>query len=267
MPDKTIILVRPTLAENIGLAARAVLACGLKDLRLVAPKDGWPQQRAIKAAAWAGDFLAEVRCFATIEEAAADVKGLVATSARVRSFPLPSLAPSEWAARPVGGLLFGNEKSGLSNHEISLCEGISRLDTVGSLNLSQAVLAYCYELLRHRPPPEQNGVVSAKSPPKRAKTSELQGFYTHLEAELEAADFFYPPQIRAASRQKLRTIFSRTALAANEVKMLRGVITALVSSGRANKGQRGDKTSQIAPVRDMNGVHRCSTLKQVKKKA
>ena len=219
--NKTIILVRPSLAENIGLAARAVRACGLDDLRLVAPKNGWPQQEAIRAAAWAGSFLAtEVRCFADLEGATADVKGLVATSARLRSCPLPRISPSHWARKPFGGLLFGNEKSGLSNREISHCEGISRLDTVGSLNLAQAVLLYGYECLRLEPAPPQKTY-------ERAKTADLRAFYEHMEGELEKGGFFYPPQLRAASRRKLRAIFGRAALAENEVKMLRGVITAL----------------------------------------
>ncbi len=220
MPNRAIVLVRPSLPANIGLAARAVRACGLRDLRLVAPKNGWPQAEAIRAAAWAGQFLAEeVRCFATIEEATADLRGLVATSARRRAFNLKRFAPEDWV-KGGGSLLFGNEQSGLSNYELSLCEGISHLE-IGSLNLSQAVLAYCYELARAKPAADKVGG------DKIAKTAELQGFYRHLETELEKGGFFHPPQIKAASRQKLRAIFSRAALAEKEIKMLRGVITSL----------------------------------------
>jgi len=186
-----IILVRPTLAENIGIAARASLAMGFEDFRLVAPKNGWVQEKAIRAAAWAGDFLARAQCFSTLSEAVADLKNIIATSARSRAFNLPHLNVSDTTKEPIGGILFGNEKHGLSNEEISLCKAVTTIATSEgkSLNMAQAVLLYGYVLQGQNLP-----IV------KRELTAE-------------------PPALRA--------IFARSNLAENEVRMLRGVISAL----------------------------------------
>ena len=240
-----LILVRPTLAENIGIAARAAAAMGFEDFRLVAPQKGWVQQKALKAAAWAEGFLAKAPCFATLEEAVADLKGLVATSARRRAFNLPHLEAGELAKgfTPLGGILFGNEKSGLSNEEMSLCTAVTTIATAGdkSLNIAQAVLLYGYMLREasSKTPPlntpnsqytgkaaNKQGNGSATNPPP-ATAQELAGLFGHLEGALEEANFFHPPQMKKATRQKLRAIFSRNNLRANEVRMLRGVISSL----------------------------------------
>ncbi len=234
LPAPCVILSEPQLAENIGSVARAMLNFGLTDLRLVRPRDGWPQSRAWASASGAEAPLEAARVFERLEDAIADLHLVFATTARPREALLPVLTPREGAERlarrPADhavGLLFGGERAGLATSDIALCQAIitipvSPLHT--SLNLAQAVALNAYEwrlTQDDRPPPR-----FAPAPPP-ATGEALVGFYGQLEAELDAAGFFHPPEKRETMVRNLRVLFGRAGLTDQEVRTLRGVVTAL----------------------------------------
>jgi tRNA/rRNA methyltransferase len=235
----SVILDRPQLAENIGAVARVMANFGLSDLRLVAPRDGWPQPRAWASASGADWPLDQARVFANVPEAMADLHRVYATTARPREARLPVITPREAAAelraaagqRLSVGLLYGAERAGLETADLAACQAIVTIPIDArfrSLNLAQAVAITAYEW--------QVGV-SAAPPPAfaddaaPATQAEMAGLYAHLEGELEAAGFFFPPEKTPSMVRNLRAVFARAKLSAQEVATLRGVVTAL-SKGR-----------------------------------
>jgi tRNA/rRNA methyltransferase len=234
-----VILKSPQLAENIGAVARVMANFGLSDLRLVAPRDGWPQPRAWASASGADWPLDEAKVFERIEDAVADLRLTLATTARPRETALPVMTPRQAAAAlaegvaqdwPVG-LLFGGERSGLETSDIALCQGIVTVPIdpkFRSLNLAQAVAVCAYEwrVLQEAGPP---AAFAEGEPP--AEQAAMIGLYEHLEAELDAAGFFHPPEKRPSMVRNLRVALSRARLNDQEVRTFRGVITAL-SKGR-----------------------------------
>jgi tRNA/rRNA methyltransferase len=238
-PPPCVILDKPQLAENIGAVARVMANFGLSDLRLVSPRDGWPQERAWASASGANWPLDKARVFERIEDAVADVARLYATTARPRETRLPVLTPREAAAewREASGaglqvgLLFGGERAGLETADIALAQAIVTIPIdpkFRSLNLAQAAALNAYEwrmAVADRPP---SAFREAAEP---ANQTELLGFYEHLERELDAAGFFHPPEKTASMVRNLRVLFARTRMSSQEVSTLRGVVTAL-SKGR-----------------------------------
>ena len=240
-----IVLVRPQLAVNVGMAARAMANFGLGDLRLVAPKDGWPRTGAHKdaaeaAAAGAAHLLDGARVFPTVEDAVADLSAVYATTARERGqgkpvFP-PDAAMAAWAA-PIGagearGVLFGPERTGLHNDEVALADAVVTFPVdaaYGSLNLAQAVLLVGYEWRRAAGAALPFGAVE-RSPP--APREAVLSFFTYLEAELTRAGFFRPDHKRPVMRRNLRNIFHRMALSEQDVRTLRGAVVRLVEGPR-----------------------------------
>jgi tRNA/rRNA methyltransferase len=234
-----VILSQPQLAENIGAVARVMANFGLEDLRLVSPRDGWPQERAWACASGADWPLDNAKVFDTLQEACADLHRLYATTARPREVQLPIITPREGAAllhRGVDeglavGLLFGGERAGLETQDIALCQAIVTIPIdprFRSLNLAQAVAINAYEwrtASADRPPP------AFREGPPPADQAMLAGLYGHLEDELDTAGFFHPPEKRPSMTRNLRAIFARALLNDQEVRTLRGVITAL-SKGR-----------------------------------
>jgi len=235
-----VILVRTQLGENIGAAARAMLNCGLSDLRLVQPRDGWPNVKALGAASGADAVLNGVRLCATVEEAVADLNLVHATTARPRELLKPELAPREaiTALRDAGrsgarlGLLFGPEKAGLKNEELVLADAIVRIPlnpAFASLNLAQAVLIMAYEWrlasgpLEEEPEPAPPPTGSARP----ATKDEILHFFRHLEGALDDRDFFPTPEMRPKMVQNMRTMFERISLTRQDVQTLRGVVRAL----------------------------------------
>jgi tRNA/rRNA methyltransferase len=230
-----VILDRPQLAENIGAVARVMANFGLADLRLVAPRDGWPQERAWASASGADWPLDGARVFANLAEASADLQRVYATTARPREARLPVITPREAAgelnaAAAAGlatGLLFGAERAGLETADIAFCQAIVTIPIdprFRSLNLAQAVAITAYEW---------RVVIEAGAPPafadaaEAADQGELAGLYAHLETELEASGFFFPPEKTPSMVRNLRAIFARARLSVQEARTLRGVITAL----------------------------------------
>ena len=226
-----IVLVRPQLGENIGKAARAMLNFGLTDLRLVAPRDGWPNPAAGPAAAGADEVLASARVFATTAEAVADCTHVLATTVRKRGVTKPVLTPEE-AARDIASqpgrsaVLFGAERSGLETEDVALARTIVTVPinaAFGSLNLAQAVILVAYEWSKHCDlvqPTTQEAL-----PP--APQAELDGLIAHLEGMLEPAEYFLPQARAEATRRTLRGVLTKPGWNHLEVRTLRGVLSSL----------------------------------------
>jgi tRNA/rRNA methyltransferase len=250
-----VILNEPQLAENIGACARVMANFGLADLRMVRPRDGWPQERAWPSASGADWPLNDARIFDRLEDAIADLQVVFATTARAREVQLPVLTPREAAAElntaasagQATGLLFGGERAGLETQDIALCQGVVTIPIdlrFRSLNLAQAVALNAYEwrmTVADRPP----AAFDQEAPP--AEQAAMAGLYEHLERELDAAGFFHPPAKTPSMVRNLRAIFARARLNDQEVRTLRGVVTAL-SRGRGKvldklarqKAERGE---------------------------
>ena len=232
-----VILARPQLGENIGAAARAMANFGLTDLRLVTPRDGWPNERAYSMAAGALSIIEAARVFDRLEEAVADLQIVYATTARERGVAKPVLTPAEAAMRLRDaaasnirtGFLFGSERAGLDNDEVALASAIITIPTspdFSSLNLGQAVLLNAYEWWKtgDATPAEriEHGALAAP-----ASRQDLIQLFEHLEGELMEAGFLYPPDKVGSMRLNLRAMLSRGNLTDQEVRTLRGVIVAL----------------------------------------
>src|SRR5690349_5381262 len=231
-----VVLVRPQLGENIGKAARAMLNFGLTEMRLVTPRDGWPNPSAGPAAAGADMVLEHARVYETLAEAVADCANVYATTVRKRGVTKPVLTPEE-AAREVhtqagrSALVFGPERSGLETEDVALARAIVTVPInpeFGSLNLAQAVILCAYEWSRRselaQPP--------AKELEPAAPHAELEGLIGHFEQELESAGYFHPPSRTQATKNTLRTIFTKTGWSSREIKAVRGIIRALVDPRR-----------------------------------
>lgn len=242
-----VILVEPQLGENIGQAARAMANFGLKALRLVAPRDGWPNEKALANAALARPIVETAQVFSTIESALADLHYVAATTARIRDMIKPVLTPESAVAELGGkirdgmqcGILFGRESSGLSNDDIALADSIviAPVDPAfASLNLAQAVLLVGYEwrkmtaghsLGRATPfdGPAREGLLSPGCEP--APREDLIRFFCHIETELTESGFFKTNEKRASMIRNIRNMFLRVELTSQEVRTLRGIVSAL----------------------------------------
>lgn len=235
-PSPAVILCEPQLGENIGTAARAMANFGLWDLRIVRPRDGWPNERAINAASRADHVIERVRVFETLEEAISDLTLVYATTARSRDLQKDVLGPEEAAtnlAAHIGGghnagLLFGRERWGLLNEEVALADAIVTLPVepaFASLNIAQAVLLMSYEWRRHSEAgttlPFGNAMADV------APREELVGLFGHLEATLDGSGFFTAPDKRPTVINNLRTMLERGKFTSQEIRTLRGVISSI----------------------------------------
>ena len=233
-----IVLVEPQLGENIGAAARAMLNFGLDDLRLVRPRDGWPNPAAQANAAGAVRVIDRAALFDSLEEAVADRRRVLATTARsrdmaLRTVPPPAAAAVLRAAARRGeetAVLFGRESSGLDNDALALADttvAIPAAPECPSLNLAMAVLLIAWEW--RRAAPEADGGARAAPPPsgRAARKADLLALFAHLEAELDAQGYFRPPEKRAGMARTLRALFQRARPSEQEVRTLRGVIRGL----------------------------------------
>jgi len=231
-----IVLVRPQLGQNIGKAARAMLNFGLTELRLVAPRDGWPNPEAGPAASGADVVLERAQVFATADEAIADCAAVYAATVRRRDLVMPVVDPEEMAeaiaaSAERSAILFGPERSGLETEEVALANAIVTVPInpeFASLNLAQAVILLAYEWSKRS--------VLAQPPAKElepvAPHGELDGLIRQLDAELVAKGYFHPPSRTQATRNTIRTIFTKTGWSSREVKAVRGIIRALVEPAR-----------------------------------
>jgi tRNA/rRNA methyltransferase len=234
--DPVIVLVRPQLGQNIGKAARAMLNFGLTEMRLVTPRDGWPNPDAGPSASGADVVLEQAKLFATVAEAIADCRHVFASTVRRRDLVMPVLGPEQMAdqIRASAGrsaILFGAERSGLETEEVALANAIVTVPInpeFGSLNLAQAVILLAYEWSRRarlaQPPARE-----LESP---APHAEVEGLIGQLDAELEQKGYFHPPSRTQSTRNTIRTIFTKTGWSSREVKADRGIIRALVDPPR-----------------------------------
>ena len=230
-----IVLVRPQLGENIGKAARAMLNFGLSEMRLVEPRDGWPNPSAGPAASGADIVLENAKVYSTTAEAVADCAYVFATTVRKRGVTKPVLTP-EAAARQIhsqlgrSAILFGPERSGLETTDVALARAIVTVPInpeFASLNLAQAVILIAYEWSRSA------GLVQPTDeellPP--APQSELEGLIEHLNLLLEPRGYFRPISRSEATRTTLRTVLTKPGWNHLEVRTLRGVLSALERGG------------------------------------
>jgi tRNA/rRNA methyltransferase len=232
-----VILDRPQMAENIGSVARIMANFGLTDLRLVAPRDGWPQDRAWATSSGAHAPLDGARVFATVAEAVADLTLIHATTARNREVQLPVLTPRQSASEGFSacqqglkvGLLFGAERMGLETNDLGLSHAIVTIPVnpeFSSLNLSQAVGVVAYEWRLMVMDGPKQAFLDNLDPP--ADAAEQLLLYEHLEAELDKGGFFFPFEKRDQMVRNLRVALGRAHLTSQEVRTFRGVVTALV---------------------------------------
>ena len=233
MNAPAIVLVRPQLGENIGKAARAMLNFGLTDLRLVSPRDGWPNPSAGPAASGADAVLERARVCETVADAVADCERIYATTVRKRGLVVPVVTP-EQAAREIradagqSAILFGAERSGLETEDVAIAQAILTVPVnpnFRSLNLAQAVILVAYEWSRDADlaVPTHTG----ESEP-RATQAQLEGLIDQLDAALDAAGYFHPPDRTRATRNTIRTILTKAGWSNRELQALRGMIRALV---------------------------------------
>jgi tRNA/rRNA methyltransferase len=228
-----IVLVRPQLGENIGKAARAMLNFGLTDLRLVAPRDGWPNPEAGPAASGADKVLQAAQVFETTAEAIADCSQVYASTVRRRDLVMPVVGPEEMASairgsRGRSAILFGPERSGLETEDVALASAIVTVPInpeFGSLNLAQAVILLAYEWSRK----EALSQPTLKETEPPAPMADLEGLIGQLDEALITADYFHPPERTAATRATIRTILTKPGWSTREIKALRGMIRAIAS--------------------------------------
>jgi tRNA/rRNA methyltransferase len=230
------VLVRPQLGQNIGKAARAMLNFGLTEMRLVSPRDGWPNPDAGPAASGADAVLERAQVFDTAKAAIADCSQVFASTVRRRDLVVPVLRPEEMAEQIArssqrSAIVFGPERSGLETEEVALAKAIVTVPInpeFGSLNLAQAVILLAYEWSRRsdlaQPPAKE------LEPP--APQRELEGLIGQLNDELDRKGYFHPPSRTEATRNTLRTIFTKTGWSSREVKAIRGIVRALVGPPR-----------------------------------
>lgn len=243
-----VILVAPQLGENIGACARAMLNCGLSELRIVNPREPWPNEKARRSSSGADMVLENVRLFDSTADAVADLTHVFATTARPRGMVKGVIGPREAMAMVRGlnsqgescGILFGPERTGLENDDVALAQWAVQVPlnpSFSSLNLGQAVLILAYEWFQLSNPKVEAGDGLTRSPP--AERKEMLALFDHLEGELDRAGFFYPPSKRPRMLRSIRNMLLRAEMTEQEVRTLRGVIKALVEP-RA----RGDQATR-----------------------
>ena len=246
MTAPAIILSHTQMGENVGAAARAMKNFGLSELRLIAPKREWPNDRAQILASGAGEILERTQIYTDAKAALADCQLVFATTARGRDVTREILTPQAAAQRlrqasDAGlktALLFGGERAGLDNDEISLCDALITIPTAplpqikdseikaGSLNLGQAVLLLGYEWLKSADATPASRIRATIAVP--AARQELVDLFEHLERELDAGGFFFPPAKKGAMVRNIRAMILRSGLTDQQARTIRGMIVALV---------------------------------------
>lgn len=247
IPEPAFVLVRPQLGENIGAAARAMLNCRQGRMRLVAPRDGWPSEPAQRTAAGADGVIDHAVLYDDVAAAVADCQRVYATTARrrdmVKRLVTPRAAAADIHAAMAAGeqvaVLFGPERSGLTNDEVALADTVIEAPlnpAFSSLNLAQAVLLVAWELHCHGDiGPARQLSTGASGPgkpaggprPKRATAGQIGHLFQHLERELDRCGFLALPDKRPGMVRNIRSLFLRADLTEQEVQTLRGIITCL----------------------------------------
>ncbi|TCL73536.1 RNA methyltransferase [Rhizobium sp. BK251] len=252
-----IVLVEPQMGENIGMVARAMANFGLAELRLVNPRDGWPNEKAQAAASKADHVIEGAKVFDTLEQAIADLNFVYATTARERYGYKPVRSPvvaattlrQRFSAGEATGILFGRERWGLTNEEVALADEIVTFPVnpaFASLNIAQAVLLMSYEWMKSGM--EDLGATPFQATGQRPSTKEqLFGLFGQVEEALEARNYFHPAAKKPKMVDNLRAVLSRQAFTEQEISVLRGVISSLDRFPR----QRPDGSSDSSPGKDV----------------
>jgi len=231
-----IVLVRPQLGQNIGKAARAMLNFGLTEMRLVRPRDGWPNPDAGPSASGADIVLENAQVFETVQTAVADCSTIYATTVRRRDLVMPVVTPEQMAEAITAtgqrtAILFGAERSGLDTEEVALANAIVTVPInpdFASLNLAQAVILLAYEWSKR----SELAVPPARELEPPALHGEVEGMIAQLDEALVQKGYFHPPSRTQATRNTIRTIFTKTGWSSREVKAVRGILRALMGAPR-----------------------------------
>lgn len=234
-----VILVAPQLGENIGMCARAMLNCGVTELRIVRPRDGWPNPAAISAASGAIAVLDNARIFDTTAEAVKDLEFILATTARNRGI-VKDIYTAEAGVKLVRernagdlqkcGLMFGPERTGLENDDVALADAILNIPLnpgFSSLNLAQAVLLVCYSWLCADNPFKTTEVENAMGDTAPATKDEVDNLMKQLELELDDGGFFRSPEQRPTILRNIRNYFFRSHMTAQDVRTMHGIFSCL----------------------------------------
>jgi len=238
-----VILVRPQLGENIGMCARAMLNCGVTELRIVKPRDGWPNPDAVAAASGAGILLENAKLFETTADAVADLEFVLATTARDRDMVKNVMRADEAGVEvhklhtgrttPICGILFGPERSGLENDDVALADVILNIPLnpgFSSLNLAQAVLLTCYSWLSAQNPFSGTAFAPAPQPEDNeapATKGDIENLMRQLENDLEQRRFFRSPEQKPTLLRNIRNFFFRAGITKQEVRTLHGIFSCL----------------------------------------
>jgi tRNA/rRNA methyltransferase len=243
-PSPAVILCRTQMGENVGTAARAMLNFGLTDMRLVAPQCGWPNAKAVVAASGAVDVLNRVRVFPDLRAATADLHHTLATTARSREFAKPVLDAEAAAASARGslaegrrvGIVFGPERTGLTNDELLLADALVSYPVnpgFASLNLAQAVLIFGYAWFRQGV--GDAPVAIAAQAGETATKADLGGLVDHLVRELDAVGFFRAEERRASLIRTITVMLERRQWTVAELHLMRGIIKELAGGRKARQ--------------------------------
>jgi tRNA/rRNA methyltransferase len=243
MKNPVMILNKPQMGENIGAAARAMLNFGLTAMRIVCPRDGWPNPRAIDMAAGAFDQIPPPQIYTSLAEALSDLHVVYATTARPRDMIKPVFTPRTAAQDMLAhqnaginiGLVFGSERAGLNNDEIALCHNIITAalnPDFSSLNLGQAVLllSYEYHSAANQALPELGE--HTRAPTADHKT--MEEFLQRLEMILDEKGFFRTPELRPTASRNIRNLLMRSQPSDQEVRTLHGIVTALSDNKKSH---------------------------------
>lgn len=236
-PGPVVILVDPQMGENIGAAARAMLNCGVTELRLVNPRDGWPNDRAHSNSSGALDRMPPVRVFPSTAEAIADLHYIYATTARPRDMVkdvfTPRSAADDMRTRHNNGqrigLLYGAERMGLVNDDVALSSAVITIPLnpgFSSLNLGQAVLLTCYEWMMTADSTQGQQLTIGDSP--LATQGDMDALYNRLETALEERRFFRAPEMKPTVVRNLRAMLVRAQMTQQEINTFHGIISALL---------------------------------------
>ena len=234
-----IILVRPQLGENIGMCCRAMLNCAVTELRLVKPRDGWPNPAAISSASGATSILENAKVFETTAEAVADLEFVLATTARERGM-VKEIWTAEAGAKAIReknasgkqkcGILFGPERSGLENDDVAVANAILNIPLnpgFSSLNLAQAVLLTCYAWLTSDNPFKIAEIEPTLGETEPANKADVENLMAHLEDELDKGGFFRSPDQKPTITRNIRNFFFRSGITKQDVRTFHGILSCL----------------------------------------
>lgn len=245
MQNPIILLDKPQLGDNIGMAARAMMNCGLDELRIINPRDGWPNQKAFDAAVGAHPIITNAKCYDTLAEATADLVKVYATTGRVRGIELEALTPNQampriyneiFHAKQKTGILFGQERSGLGNDELAHANAILYFPLnpeFKSLNLSHAVMLVAWEWLRITQENNQRNDhewVWKQQGETIAERGEFENLFNRIMEGAEAGGFFHNDKLRPVVERNLRLLLTRARMSEQEIRTLHGVVRALRSA-------------------------------------